>query len=449
MSGLRDVVLVAVLAGLVPASFFRPWVGVLGWFWIAYMVPHSLTWGFGRTLPLAAMVGGATLLGFFFSRDRKPLPRSWSVFFLLAFAGDIVVSTVLGYDPALSLGKLDWVGKGLLMTFVTMCLFQDRTRLRYLYLVPAASLGFHGLKSGLWVIRTGGGSLLWGPDSSFFADNNTFGLALCMSLPLILYLAREESRLWVKRVLHIAFGFTVLAIPFTYSRGAFIGLLIVLGILVWRSPRRLQFTLAVVLAAFMLVPLAPERLQNRIASILAQDSAETRDNSAAGRLEAWETAWNIAVTHPFFGEGFRVLWNDAVWDRFYGRTYLAARDAHSLYFEVLAEHGLLGFAIYLGILVSTLWSLRCIRKRWRGHPEHGYLSHYAEMTQLALYPYLVAGAFLGVAYFDLYFLLVGTSAVLHTLSLQAETAPTAAPPAPELMVSSSRHLETRQKRRSR
>jgi probable O-glycosylation ligase (exosortase A-associated) len=207
--------------------------------------------------------------------------------------------------------------------------------------------------------------------------------------------------------------------------------------------------LAVVLAAVILVPLAPERLKMRVESILVQDSADTRDNSAAGRLEAWETAWNIAVTHPFFGEGFRVLWKDAVWDRFYGRTYLAVRDAHSLYFEVLAEHGLLGFSIYVGIMVSTLWSLRCIRKRWRGHPEHGYLSHYAEMTQLALYPYLVAGAFLGVAYFDLYFLLVGTSAVLHTLSLQAEAASITPPPPPELMVASSRHLETSQKRWSR
>jgi probable O-glycosylation ligase (exosortase A-associated) len=269
-----------------------------------------------------------------------------------------------------------------------------------------------------------------------------------MSLPLILYLAREEPRPWVKRLLYITFGFTILAIPFTYSRGAFIGLLVVLGILAWRSPRRLQFTAAVVLAVFMLAPLAPERLQKRMESILAQDSAETRDSSAAGRLEAWETAWNIAVTHPFFGEGFRVLWNDAVWDRFYGRTYLAARDAHSLYFEVLAEHGLLGFGIYLGILLSTLWSLRVIRKRWRGHPEHGYLSHYAEMTQLALYPYLVAGAFLGVAYFDLYFLLVGTTAVLHTLSLQAQSASTATPPAAELVVSSSRYPETRRNRRS-
>ena len=71
MTGLRDYILLAVLGGLVPASLFRPWVGVLGWFWIAYMVPHSLTWGFGRTLPLAAIVGGATLVGFVFTSDRR------------------------------------------------------------------------------------------------------------------------------------------------------------------------------------------------------------------------------------------------------------------------------------------------------------------------------------------------------------------------------------------
>ena len=44
------------------------------------------------------------------------------------------------------------------------------------------------------------------------------------------------------------------------------------------------------------------------------------------------------------------------------------------------------------------------------------------MTRLALYPYLVAGASLGVAYFDLYFLLVGASAVLWSLSEETAAA---------------------------
>jgi len=98
------------------------------------------------------------------------------------------------------------------------------------------------------------------------------------------------------------------------------------------------------------------------------------------------------------------------------------RDAHSLYFEVLSEHGFLGFGLYLLVLAGTLLTLRRIRKQWRGHAEYGYLSNYAEMTQLCLYPYLVVGAFLTVAYFDLYFYFVAASVTLRALSDQAEKA---------------------------
>jgi putative inorganic carbon (HCO3(-)) transporter len=420
MTGLRDYILLLMLLWLVPVSFLRPWIGILGWFWIAYMVPHSLMWGFGRSLPLAAMVGGATLLGLVFTKDRKPLPQSWTVFLIVVFMFHITLSTVLSYSPELAWHKWNWVSKIFLMTLVMLTLFQDRERLRYLYLVPALGLGFWGFKGGIWVLRTGGGSRLWGPDFAFFADNNTFGLALAMILPLLLYLSRDEPRRWLRNLMKAMFAFTIVTIIFTYSRGAFVGLVVILAVLIWRSPWRLRFATAVVIVAVIGAPLAPIALKERMSGIRDQESAETRDKSAAGRIEAWHTAWGVAVAHPFFGEGFKALWNTEIWNIYFGNDYLVVRDVHSLYFEILSEHGILGFIIYLGILFTTLSTLRRIRKRWRDDPDHGYLSHYAEMTELAIYPFLVAGAFLGVAYFDLYLLLVGTSTLLWTLSRQAE-----------------------------
>lgn len=435
MSGLRDYGLLIALAGLVPAAFVRPWVGVLGWFWIAYMVPQSLTWGFGRTLPLAVMVGGATLLGFIFTREKKPLPWSSTVVLMFLFTIHITITTLLTFNPEYSWPKWNEVTKIFLMTFVTLCLFQDREKLRYLYMVPALCLGFYGLKSGLWVFRTTGDARIWGPEKSFYADNNTFGLALSMILPLLLYLSREETRPWLKGVMRAMFGFTIIAILFTYSRGAFLGLCVILGVLIWRSPWRLRFGAFFLVVTLVALPLAPQQLRARFESISDQESAETRDNSTAGRIEAWTTAWHIAIAHPFFGEGFKALRNADLWNEYYGTTYLAVRDVHSLYFEVLSEHGLVGFAIYLAILTSCLLTLRRVRKRWREHAEYGYLSRYAEMTQLAMYPYLIAGAFLGVAYFDLYFLLVGMSILLQRLSGEADASPTAAQPAPSAVPS--------------
>jgi putative inorganic carbon (HCO3(-)) transporter len=439
VTGIRDYVLLAILAGLVPAALTRPWVGILGWFWIAYMVPHSLTWGFGRNLPLAAMVGGATLVGFILTKDKKPLPRSGTLVFVVLFSVQVTLSSAMAYDSTLAWFKWNSVIKILLMTIVTLYLFQSRERLRYLYLVPTLGLGFYGFKTGLWALRSGGGEMVWGPERSFFVDNNTFGLVLTMILPLLLGLSRDEPRPWLKRLMRAMFGLTVVAIIFTYSRGAFLALLVIGGILIWRSPWRLRFGVTVLVVALVAVPLLPNKLKDRIHTISQQESAETRDGSATGRIEAWSTAWRIAVAHPFFGEGFKALWSTDLWNTYYGNNYLAVRDVHSLYFEVLSEHGLQGFIIYMGILVSTLATLRRVRRRWRNHPDHGYLSRYADMTELAIYPYLVAGAFLGVAYFDLYFLLVGTSILLGSLSAEAELAAAAVTPGPaEVSVRASR-----------
>jgi len=335
--------------------------------------------------------------------------------------------TVLAYDPATAWGKWDWVSKVLLMTFVTMTLFQDRVRLRWLYMVIALSLGFYGLKGGIWVLRTGGGERVYGPDMSFFADNNTLGLALCMILPMLLYLSREEPRPWLKKLMKIMFFFTIIAIVFTYSRGAFLGLATILIVLIWRSPWRLRFATALLIGTLIALPYLPDRLSERISSIGQQENEETRDSSAQGRIQAWQTAWNIAADRPLTGAGFRALWHEGIWVKYYHGDRIAVRDAHSLYFELLGEHGFLGLGLYLSVLVGTLVSLRHIRKRWRGHPEHGALANYAEMTQLGLYPFMVAGAFLTVAYFDLYFAFVATSVMLRRLSEEAEKAVATAP----------------------
>jgi probable O-glycosylation ligase (exosortase A-associated) len=430
MSGLRDVVFTVVLLSLVPVSFLRPWIGVLAWSWIAYMAPHTLTWGFARVLPVAVLIGGATLLGFVLTKeDRKPLPRVAGTVLMVALALHFIVTTIFAYDPTLAYGKLDWVLKAMLMTFVTMSLFQDRFRLRLLYLVMALSMGFYGLKGGLWVLRTGGSEHVQGPEQgTFFGDNNTLGLALCMVLPLLLYLSREEERRWMKIILRITFAGSIIGILFTYSRGAFLGLAVILGILIWRSPWRLRFGVALLVTSLVAAPLVPQKLWNRILSIADQDSVETRDQSASGRLEAWSVGWNVALSRPLTGAGFRAFHNDAIWEWYHPGLYVKVRDAHSLYFEVLGEHGFLGFGLYMALVINTLLHLRRIRKRWRGHPEHGYLSHYAEMTQLSIYPFLVAGAFLTVAYFDLFQHLVGTAIILQGLALRAEAAERAKAP---------------------
>ena len=72
---MRDIAVLVSILALVPVSLRTPWIGILGWYWIACFVPQGLAWGFARTLPVGMIVGGATLVGFLFTKDRKPLPR--------------------------------------------------------------------------------------------------------------------------------------------------------------------------------------------------------------------------------------------------------------------------------------------------------------------------------------------------------------------------------------
>jgi len=379
------------------------------------------------------VIGCATLLGFIVTKDRKPLPRNAATFFMLALTVQITLTTIVAYNPDAAWVIWSRVMKGLLMTFVTMSLFQDRARLRWLYMVPALSLGFYGVKGVLWILRTGGGGgdidaagaaseggRIFGPDMASFSDANGIGAALCMILPLLLYLSREEERRWLRYIFKIAFGASIVSAIFTFSRGAFLGLAVVCLVLIWRSPWRLRFATAVLVVGIITAPLAPQRLWVRLESLIQQQSAETRDVSTVSRLESFQAAWNIAIDRPFTGAGFRALSTEAVWAIYFGPSFRGTFDAHSIYFEMLGEHGLLGFGLYVGIIVSTMLTLRRLRKRWRNHPEHGYLSRYAEMTQLSLYPFLVCFAFIPVAFFDLYFMLVATTSMLFVLSQEAE-----------------------------
>ena len=115
--------------------------------------------------------------------------------------------------------RWDFVTKVLLMTFLTIAIVDSFARIRILVLVVAGCFGFFVAKAFPFLILTGGQFRLYGPDNSMISDNNDFGLALNMTLPLFFFLAQSESNPWVKRLFGFLFVITIPAVFFTYSRG--------------------------------------------------------------------------------------------------------------------------------------------------------------------------------------------------------------------------------------
>jgi len=90
-------------------------------------------------------------------------------------------------------------------------------------------------------------------------------------------------------------------------------------------------------------------------------------------------------------------------------------DAHSIYFQVLGEHGFVGIILFvlLGWLTfrSAAWVIRHTKER----AEMTWARDLASMVQVSIIGYAVGGAFLGLAYFDLYYHLIAIALLTQTL----------------------------------
>ncbi|MFO1362590.1 MAG: putative O-glycosylation ligase, exosortase A system-associated [Burkholderiales bacterium] len=257
---MRDLVFTGVFALLIPVCFVRPWMGVLVWSWIGFMNPHRLTWSFASTMPVAMIVGVATLLGLLVSRDRKMIPGTPEMVILALMAIDFTITSVFAMVPQMAWVKWDQVMKILLMTFVTTIVIYGRERIRALLLVITLSIGFYGVKGGIFTLRSGGVFSVRGPEGSFIEDNNSLGLAFTMVMPVLFALAREEKRKWARLGLFAAAILTGLSTIFTYSRGAMLGLAAVVFLMLFQAKRKVMAVFVLAVSAGFLYWFTPQSL---------------------------------------------------------------------------------------------------------------------------------------------------------------------------------------------
>ena len=405
---MRDIVVTAVIFGSIPFILWRPYIGVLVWTWIGFMNPHRLCWGFAYDMPFAFIVAIATLIGLFVSREPKKIPWTRETVILLIFVAWMVLTTIFAVYPALAWEHLNKVAKIQLMIFVTLMLMQSKERINLLVWVMALSLAFYGVKGGIFTIVHGGVFHVRGHRGSFIDGDNEMGLALVMTIPLLRYLQLIAPRVWIRHALTIAMGLTALAAVGSQSRGALLGI-VSMGTFFWLKSRNKFFTaLLAAAAAVLIISVMPQQWHDRMATI----ETYQQDASAMGRINAWHMAFNLARDRPL-GGGFDAF-RAAMFAR-YAPDPDDVHDAHSIYFEVLGEHGFVGLALFLMLGVTTWRTGSWIIKKARGSPENRWLADLAAMVQVSLVGYASAGAFLGLAYFDFYYTLVAVIVLCRTV----------------------------------
>lgn len=404
---MRDILITLIIFTSLPFILREPAIGGLMWVWISVMNPHTQSWGFAAHFPFAYIVALVTLFSLLISRGTKILPLTPITLTLLAFVLWMNVTNLFALLPADSWVQWNKVMKIMLMTFVTLMVIRTRQDVQRLIWVIALSLGFYGVKGGLFTLRSGGTERVWGPEGTFIGDNNAIALALIVCIPLMYYLQQGSANKWVRRGMTAMIVLSALAALGSYSRGALLAIS-AMGMYFWlKSGKKITVGALMVLFAPLFLMFMPERWGERMDSI---SSYET-DGSAMGRINAWHMAYNLAKDR-FFGGGFEV--SDLSLFLKYAPTPVV-QAAHSIYFQALGEHGFVGLALYLLLGIQTWRAAAWIIRHATPREDLRWAASLASMIQAGMIGFAVGGAFLSLLYFDVPYYLMAVVVILRIL----------------------------------
>ncbi len=425
---IRDAIVITIILAAAPVALFNAYFGIMMWTWIAYFNPHRYAWGIARhnIFQPALIIAIPTLVGALFApknkrifiRETVLLGTMWLWFAVTTFYVSLTPEFA-GHVKDANM-HLQEISKILLMTFLTILLVTTKQRFRILVLVILVSFGVKALFAAVFYLQTGGQYQIWGPEDSFLYDNNDFGLALNMTIPMFFFMARAESRQWVRILLRVLMVCVVICVIGTYSRGGLLGLSAVTIAIVAKSRQKIVSLILVSIAILCLLTFTTMTWKDRMSKFLEGNL----DASAYARLVAWGGGWNLAMEYPITGGGFDIYTDEQIFPSFvpaglrgalYGKVG-HLHSSHSIYFQMLGEQGFVGLGLFLALLGSCYLSLRRLRRRARDYSQLEWVEPYTHMLEVTLLAYMISGATLGRAYFDFFYQVVAMVIILKVLA---------------------------------
>jgi len=293
-------------------------------------------------LPLLPVTMACALLGWLLSPRKNfdaPQYRLLPLFLLvMMFSVAVngwmggVLAQLGGFAPALILFVL----------LANACTTAARIRMVMITIVICATvLAVHGMEQAKLGVGWTGVSLIEDGRIQYvgiFNDPNDLGMLFVLTLPMAFYLSGGGGLAGLKRLFWLGCaGMLLYGVYLTNSRGALLGVALVLGIYLWR---RWGLVVAGLLGSIGLAGLLllPSRLKD-----LSPEEA-----SANGRVQAWYEGFQMFFSRPLFGVGA---------GNFTDHNELTA---HNSYILVLAETGFVGFTLWIAFVGYCLWMMTTI-----------------------------------------------------------------------------------------
>ena len=418
-------------AGLGALIFFRPQVGT---YILVITIFTNMSAIFtdlglpGINKPLVALTLVSVVAARYLRRRSFQLKRvEW---FLLAYGGVWLTSTFVARDRGISFEHVvDFAKEFFILLCIVYSLESQATWKRAIWLVilsaaALAALGTYQVISGNFT-QTFWGFAVVTPDvtqmrlSGPIGDPNFYGQTLLAVLPLALYRLLDEKKLRLKLVAAISLGLLVFIILNTYSRGAFLGLVVVLTLTLIERRIKLSTILMIILAASFIMPLLlpflPHGFTERIQTLsvfASEDATVHQEASFRGRTSEMISALMMFVEHPFLGIGvgnYEANYQD--YARRLGLEYRTEeRQAHSLYLEIIAETGSFGLIAFIGLFMSLIAGLYKTRRQSKRFDPPADWSTWLVSLQIGVIAYLTTSIFLHGDFIRYLWLLVALGA---------------------------------------
>ena len=352
-------------------------------------------WLIHRALPVIALA--VFVIGGRIGVHRRRLPRLGGPEFLMA--GYLVASLIsvwyTSLDPLANTYRVyDWI-------FIPMCFYllvrlvepdeRDMSRLMpaLAFLVVSQTLigVLQWVEPGIlpdpWLGRAGTRT------TGSLQHPNAYAVSLLFAGVLLLHAGGVLRRIprWVAASLFLVSATMVM---FTFSRAAWLaGAVVIVGLAILQ-PKLIRRVAAVAIPVFLILA------ATGVLSVAGQiaGSRLSSEETALSRLPVALASVRMVEERPIFGWGYE---NFDRFDRQFQSSVLnlvvPEKDhaSHNLYLTILAEQGLVGFALYLG---PALWWLVLTPSALRHMPTSGFFSR---RTLISLW--LVALAFVTVSNF--------------------------------------------------
>lgn len=423
---MRDLVLLSVLPFMLYFMARRPFIGVGMWIWTALFFPNGWVYGIAGNIRYNLLFTAVAVLSYLVMKNKPKVNIGMLGGLVLLFFLWTTLSTMMTMAPP----ERSWdiwnrFAKVIALFVFVLLVLEKKLHVDFFLWCVVLSVGFYADLEALKYVASGGGHKIAGMPGHALGDRNELALSFVMTLPICYYLLGQYGQR--SRVIWLGLLGTMMLLVAgvigTQSRGGFVALAGFGAYLFVKTDRKIPVLVLFAVLAVGLSFFVSEEWTSRMNTIESADE----DASFMTRVVAWKLSFILAVQNPFFGGGFKSLETFSVWselsrhffsyDWFYTGTALpntqVARAAHSVYFQVLAEHGFFGLGIYLACLVGAFLKAGRVARSVKRDGGPQWIRSLATMLQLSLFAFALGGAALSFAYFELTFAIMALIIVLE------------------------------------